>query len=104
MHPHAFGAIVTGIVGAILVFVVIVGMQATFYYVEQAELYDKVYSQPPEELTRLRATQQERLNSYRWIDEQNRVAAIPIDRATELVVEELSQAARTTEAALAEQP
>jgi hypothetical protein len=47
-----------------------------------------LYDQVPEQLARLRAEQQEQMNSYGWVDEKAGVVRVPIDRAMDLVVEE----------------
>ena len=73
--------IVIGVVSAILLFVVIVALQTLYYNFEERERTDKVYSQVYQETARLRADQEAELNSYRWIDRENRVVGIPIDRA-----------------------
>jgi hypothetical protein len=88
--PSTQGTIIVGIIGAILVLVAIVALQALFYNVETAEEYNKVYKLRPQELTRLHADQLERLNSYRWVEEANGRVAIPIDRAMEAVVADLA--------------
>jgi hypothetical protein len=88
--PSASGTVVVGIVGAVLVLVAIVAMQALFYNAESAETYNKQYRESPQGLTQLRTGQLEQLNSYRWIDQKQGVAAIPIDRAMELVVHDLA--------------
>ena len=79
--PRTSTTVLVGIVGAIIVFLMIVGLQTLFYRAEQAETVSKVYQTDPQALTRLRADQFEQLHSYRWIDQQKGVAAIPIDRA-----------------------
>jgi hypothetical protein len=81
---------VVGIVGAIMVFVVIVGLQVWFYNLQEVETYKKVVSVQPQEYSSLVAEQEARLNSYRWIDRDKGIVAIPIERAAELVVHELS--------------
>ena len=53
--PQTSGTIITAIVGAVLIFALIVALQAMFYNVEENERYNKVYTQAPEDLTRLRA-------------------------------------------------
>ncbi len=80
--------IVVTVVGTLLVFVIIVALQAFFYNAQEAERVSKVDSQVPEELARLRAQQLEELHSYRWIDPRKGVVAIPIERAMELIVRE----------------
>jgi hypothetical protein len=86
--PNVAASAVVGIISAILLFVVIVVLQAYFYSAEQAELQKKVYSQPYQELQKLDADQLELLNSYGWVSEADGVARIPIDRAMELVAAE----------------
>lgn len=86
--PDVPASAVVGILGAILLFVIIVGLQALFYQMEDRELARKVYDQPYEALQQLDADQLETLNSYGWVDPQQRIAHIPIDRAMELVVED----------------
>ena len=79
---------VIGLIGAILVFVIIVALQAVFYNMEAAEYERKVTSQRDEELARLEAEQRESLATYRWIDQGGGVVGIPIERAMELVATE----------------
>ena len=86
--PKAPMTIVITVVGALLVFVIVIALQAFFYNSEEAERGRKVYSEAPEELARLRAQQLEGLRSYRWIDSQKGVVAIPVQRAMELIVRE----------------
>jgi hypothetical protein len=79
------------LVGAILTFVAIVAVQALFYQVQQREFERKVVASEPAELRSLQADQLGDLNSYRWIDKQNGVVAIPIDEAMKRIVEEESR-------------
>ena len=79
---------IIGFLSAILLFVIIVGMQAWFYSMQNAEFYKKVVTKPQVELNTLISGQQEMLNSYRWIDKDKQIAGIPIDRAMELVARE----------------
>jgi hypothetical protein len=82
--PQTSSTLVAALVGAILVFVIIVALQAFFYRSEEMERATKIYAVVPEELAKARATQQEQLNTYRWVDRDRRIVAIPIDRAMEL--------------------
>ncbi len=86
--PNTSTTILVGLVGAILVFVIIVGLQTLFYRAEYAETVSKVYRRDPQELSRLRADQIEQLHGYRWIDREKGVVAVPIEIALELVVRE----------------
>ncbi|MBD3162107.1 MAG: hypothetical protein GF346_07345 [Candidatus Eisenbacteria bacterium] len=87
--PATGQTVAWGVVGAILIFVLVVALQAFFYAAEQSETRSKTYGRQPEELAGLRAEQQEKLTTYRWIDEKNGVAAIPIERAMEILAREL---------------
>ena len=84
--PDVPASAVVGILGAILLFVIIVALQGLFYSMQNRELEAK--ANPYEPLRQLDADQIERLNSYGWVDQQQEIAHIPIERAMELVVVE----------------
>jgi hypothetical protein len=86
--PNVAASAVVGFVSAILLFVIVVMLQAVFYRAEQRELVRKVYSQPNEALQQLDAVQLEQLNSYGWTSQADGVVHIPIERAMELVAAE----------------
>ena len=86
--PNVAASAVIGIISAILLFVIIVVLQAYFYSAEQGELERKVYSQPYQALQQLDANQLELLNSYGWISEAEGTVHVPIERAIELVAAE----------------
>lgn len=86
--PEPLGTAVTVIVGAILVYIVIVLLQGVFYRTQEAEVARKTYGIPPQDLTLARSTQLEVLSSYRWLDQPRGVVRVPIDRAMELVIQE----------------
>ena len=83
--PNVAASAVVGFISAILLFVVIVILQAYFYRAEQGELEKKVYSQPYQALQQLDADQLEVLNSYGWVSQADGVVHIPIERAMNLV-------------------
>ena len=83
--PNVAASAVVGIVSAILLFVIIVVLQAFFFGAERAEREKKVYTQPNQALQQLDAGQLEMLNSYGWVSESEGVVRIPIERAMELV-------------------
>lgn len=87
---------VVGFLSALLFFAIIILLQVVFYRVEAHERFEKDFSQPPQELSSLVHNQRARLAEYRWVDEKKGVVAIPIDRAMELVVADLSQGAKPT--------
>jgi hypothetical protein len=86
--PNVAASAVVGIISAILLFVIIVVLQAYFYSAEQSELERKVYTQPYQALQQLDANQLELLNSYGWVSEAEGTVHIPIERAMELVAAE----------------
>jgi hypothetical protein len=87
-EPNTPLTALVGIVFAILLFVVVVLLQAFFYRAEQQENVRKVVVVAPQELSQLRAQQEELLHSYKVIDPQKGVVAIPIDLAMKIVVRE----------------
>jgi len=86
--PDVSASVLVGVVGAILLFVIIVGLQALFYRMDESERSRKVYEQPDQALQQLDADQLAALTSYGWVDQQRGVVRIPIERAMQLVVEE----------------
>ncbi len=86
--PDVPASAIVGILGAVLLFAIIVGLQGLFYSMERKELAQKVADNPYEPLKRLDADQLEVLNSYGWVDQQAQIVHIPIGRAMELVVAE----------------
>ncbi|HVP13340.1 MAG TPA: hypothetical protein VMV94_19355 [Phycisphaerae bacterium] len=81
---------VSGLIGAVIVFFGIVALQAWYYHAEKEEMYRKVIAPAAEELAAVTAEQQGQLNSYRLIDSQKQIVAIPIDRAMAIVVQDLA--------------
>jgi FlaG/FlaF family flagellin (archaellin) len=86
--PNVAASAVVGIISAILLFVIIVVLQAYFYSAEQGELERKVYSQPYQALQQLDANQLELLNSYGWISEAEGTVHVPIQRAMDIIAAE----------------
>jgi hypothetical protein len=76
---------VVGIVGALALVLIIVGLQALFYHVED-DIYSEIYAEPNLDVRMVRAQQLEVLNSYGWVDREKGVVRIPIDRAMEMVI------------------
>ena len=94
-EPNAPLTALVGIVFAIVLFVLVVLLQAFFYRQEQEENVRKVVAVAPQELSQLRAQQQELLHSYKVVDQQKGVVAIPIDLAMKLVVQDAGRSAPT---------
>jgi len=77
-----------GGLGLVLVLVGAVWIQAYYLYLERGELTEKVIEVRVPEREGHDAAQQELLEGYRWIDQENGVVGLPIDRAMELVAAE----------------
>jgi|SRR3989304_1766541 len=82
---------VVGFIGATIVFAIIVLLQAIFYWTEAQQRLVKEVDQPAVEFATLTADQQAKLASYHWVDQEQKIVAIPINRAMELVLGELSK-------------
>jgi hypothetical protein len=79
-----------GLLGIILTIDLIVGLQAFYYWqLDQVETTED-FNQPAK-LKSLLSAQQTRLTDYRTVDAKKGIVAIPISRAMQLVVAELSQ-------------
>lgn len=83
--PEPLATVTTLIVGAALVLIIVIGLQALFYKTRDEEVARKAGSGEPQEVALLRAAQREKLASYRWVDKANGLVAIPIERAMEMV-------------------
>ena len=83
-----------GFISALLFFASIILLQVMFFRTEARQRAEND-AVPPQELTALVHNQQARLAEYRWVDEKKGVVAVPIDRAMELVVGDLSSNARS---------
>jgi hypothetical protein len=80
--PNPFPTFALVVIGAILVTLMIVGLQAVYYRAQNAEDLRKIVAEAPEELQLLRLEQLDQLNGYRWVSGDT-VAAIPIEIAME---------------------
>jgi len=101
-HTHYAGAVdsddpkssltlIVGVIGAVIVFLICVLLQTLYVATSRAEQQRKVWDSQPAELRSVNAEQLERLKGYRWVDAKAGVAAIPIERAMELVVEDYAE-------------
>jgi hypothetical protein len=86
--PKSTPTLLVGAVGMILLMVIVLLVEVLFHRTTQAEIYRKVISEQPLELRQAQAEQLDQLNDYRWVSEPDGVAAIPIERAIDLIVEE----------------
>ncbi len=81
---------VVGFISAIVVFAVIILMQVMFYWAQSQQHLVKDIDQPYLEFANLTADQEAKLAKYQWIDEKQKIVAIPIKRAMQIVVDDLS--------------
>jgi len=88
--PNAKTVAFVGIVGAVGVFLVVILLQIVFYRMQEMETARKVLDAGPQELAQIEAQQGAQLTGYAWVDEDNGVARIPIERAMELTVTSLN--------------
>jgi len=80
-----------GIVTVCLVYLSVVGLMALYYKVQDEEYKRKTYSEKPLALINLNAEQEKLLTEYRWVDKHKGIAAIPIEEAIKLTVEDISR-------------
>jgi hypothetical protein len=79
-----------GLLGALVTFVVIVALQVLYYTAANSHNQRNVIQAPTTESDSLVAEQEVKLTRFGWINRDKKQVAIPIDRAMELVVRELS--------------
>jgi hypothetical protein len=84
--------VVVGSICSVLLVVLLVGLQAWYYGEQAREREEKVVEATDWKLSSIRMDQLETIHSYRWVDQKNGRVAIPIDRAMELVLEDLGHA------------
>ena len=85
-EPNTPLTAVVGLGFAILLFVVVVVLQAFFYHAERRENLEKAVAVAPQELSQLRAQHEEQLHAYKILDPRKGVVAIPIDLAMSILV------------------
>jgi hypothetical protein len=76
--------LVIGLAGAIWLFVAVVGLEALSYSLENRLIEKNVVNQPVRELQQHRLEEESRIRQYGYIDRENGVVSIPIDRAISL--------------------
>jgi hypothetical protein len=84
--------VLVGFLATVLTFAIVVLLMVVYYHAAESQEYAKVISQPWVEVGDLVAKQQAKLGEYRWVDQKQKIVAIPIDRAMQLVVNDLSPA------------
>ncbi len=76
-----------GVILALVVVISIFGVEAAYYYLADRENEVKVVGTVNPELARYRDEQDSRLNTWRWVDKEKGLVAMPIERAMALEVE-----------------
>jgi hypothetical protein len=88
---HIGKVVFVGLLGLILTIDAVVGLQALYYWqLDQVETSEANYP-PPKKLESLLNAQRTQLTDYRMMDPKKEIVSIPIGRAMNLVVAELSQ-------------
>ena len=83
--------VLAGLLGVILTVAAIMALQVLYYSHLSGVGTTQKFSKPSPKLEKLLSEHQERLAGYRHVDAKKGVVAIPIQRAMELVVVELSE-------------
>jgi hypothetical protein len=94
--PKSSAVVATGIVGAILLLAIVLATQALFYNVQRLKDVENEHAPRPRELVDLQSAQRAQLDTYRWVNQKDGVAAIPIDRAIDLFVHEVNSTTTPT--------
>jgi hypothetical protein len=87
-EPRAL--LITGLGAATFIgfIVVVLGIQAYYDHIREVATYQKVLVPVADDLKNLRTQENEELNGYKYIDRNNGVVQIPIDRAMQLLAQE----------------
>jgi len=75
-----------GAVSGFMVIVAVIGLQAWYMSEERRELEQYSNTANPQ-LVELRKAEQANLTSYRWINKDKQIAAVPIDDAMKLLIQ-----------------
>ena len=81
---------VVGLLGALITLAIVLALQVLYYSAANQQFDRKVIQAPTTQSDTLLAEQAVKLTRYDWIDREKKKVMIPIDRAMELVVKELS--------------
>jgi len=90
--PNARAVAFVGALGVLILIMVVVLLQALFYRAEEQETDRKALVASPGELRALQVQQREQLATYRYVDRQKGLVAIPVEEAMRLTRQELAAA------------
>ena len=88
-NPDVPVAVMIVILFGVLTVVSVLALQGYFEYVQGEEFRRKVVDVQPAELQKNREEGQARITGYRWIDRDQGVVSIPIEKAMELTVQRM---------------
>ena len=77
-----------GIAGTFAVIAIILATEAWYYHETNVELETKSLGVANVAIQDLRASQLAKISTYRWVDQSKGIAAIPIERAMELTIQD----------------
>ena len=81
---------VVGFLGALITLAIVLALQVLYYSAANEQFERKVIRATTTQSDTLLAEQAVKLTRYDWIDREKKKVAVPVDRAMELVVKELS--------------
>jgi len=90
--PKSGPTVITVVVFTLLTVASVLYLNAYFGRVQEEEFTAKVVDRESAALDALRLEQEVQLSEYRWVDRDQNVVAIPIERAMELVASEMGDA------------
>jgi hypothetical protein len=79
--------ITIGAMSGFMVIVVVIGLQAWFMSEEKREMDEKYADAQNPELVELRKEEHTKISTYRWIDKDRKIAAIPVDDAMTMLIQ-----------------
>jgi hypothetical protein len=79
--------LVIGAVSGFLVIVIVIGLQAWFLNEEQQELSQVYSGAVNHQLRDLRIEQNRNVSTYRWIDRDKQIVAVPVDEAMKMLIQ-----------------
>lgn len=80
--------VVSGVLGVVILVVMLVWLRSYFFATRNEYVREQVLTVENPKLQELHAREEMELNSYGWVDQENGVVRIPIDRAIELLANE----------------
>lgn len=90
-EPKSAAIAVVAVVCVVVLLLVILGAQAFYEHIHEQEVYEKVLAPVGEDLSALRAREDQQLHSYKYIDKSKGHVQLPIDRAMELLAKEYAE-------------